>query len=329
MGYYASYGGSLTPRDGKTKEEIEKALEFESYYENKNGAIVLSYEISGDGNYHEEDFVDLARTFDGQVDFVGENDARWSLFLKDGKVRETSPLEFLPKPGETPEQTIGRCIAERGLNIRQILESMPDFVAAKLWVTEDVTNKMSEMDIDDETQKAILPEAVNLINKKQLEECTDSEWDAIETGIEDALKELGKEFKVSGITLLTEEEAKALPKEQRAIGETWWLRSPGHDQDRAAFVYYSGGLDYFYVSYSIGGVRPALNLESSNLKIGDRVEIAGYKWTAIAGDKVLCDTIVGETHFRKNANTPGANDYEKSDIKKWLEKWAKDMGVIV
>ena len=212
MSYDASFQGTLIPRNGAEEKKIEEALEvlFEKYYKSEadpSGLVrevygddkyegdydkLVAYEVYGNDRYREEDYDDLAKIFDGKVDFVGDDDTRWSLFLKDGKVRETSPLEFLPKPGETPEQTIGRCIAGRGLNIRQILESMPDFVAAKLWITEDVTNKMSEMDIDDETQKAILPEAVNLINKKQLEECTDSEWDTIETGIEDALKELGK-----------------------------------------------------------------------------------------------------------------------------------------
>ena len=43
---------------------------------------------------------------------------------------------------------------------------------------------------------------------------------------------------------------------------------------------------------------------------------------------ILTDMDNGEVSFRKNVNAPDANDYEASDVKKWLEKWAKNKGVI-
>ena len=280
MGYCASFNGTLSPRDGAAEGAITLALVEilpGDYYEQKENGKTISYEISGKEKYYEEDYDELAKVFDGQVNFVGDDYARWSLFLKDGKARESTPIEVLPKPDETNEQAIGRYIAESGLNIRQILESMPDFVAGKIWATEDVTSK---------------------------------------------------KIKVSGITLLTKEEAKALPEELRVLGTGWWLRSPGNSQYYAAGVNYYGALYNYLVHFSPEGVRPALNLESSDLKIGDKIEMAGYKWTAISESKVLCDTIVNRICFRENVNTPDANDYEKSDIKKWLEKWAKDKGVM-
>lgn len=193
MSYDASFRGTLIPRNEESEEKIEEALKmFEECYENKD-TDALTYEVYGNERYHKEDYNDLANTFDGQIDFLGEDGARWSLFLKDGEVKETTPFEILPTPEETAEQAIGRYIAENGLNVRWVLEGMPDFIAGKIWYTEDVVNKMDEMGIDEETQKAILPEAVNLLNKKQLDECNDGEWDAIEAGIKKALKELGKE----------------------------------------------------------------------------------------------------------------------------------------
>jgi len=52
----------------------------------------------------------------------------------------------------------------------------------------------------------------------------------------------------------------------RATGDWWWLRSPGLNQGRAAFVQGDGDADYlgYYIDFR-GGVRPAfkINLKSS------------------------------------------------------------------
>ncbi len=50
----------------------------------------------------------------------------------------------------------------------------------------------------------------------------------------------------------------------------WWLRSPGYGQDCAAHVYADGSLNYRYVYYGSGCVRPALwvNLESDIFQSG-------------------------------------------------------------
>ncbi len=44
----------------------------------------------------------------------------------------------------------------------------------------------------------------------------------------------------------------------------WWLRSPGSYSSYASYVYYDGSLDFNYVNYASGSVRPAfwLNLDS-------------------------------------------------------------------
>lgn len=133
------------------------------------------------------------------------------------------------------------------------------------------------------------------------------------------------------ITLLSVEEAMELDKNVRGIGDSWWLRSPGNRYYRAMFVDDGNiGVSGLCVDISLGA-RPALqisDLESSNLRIGDRFVLADEQWIVISKDKALCDRIIGKMHFRKYWEEPDANDYEKSDVKIWLEKWAVEKGVI-
>ena len=136
---------------------------------------------------------------------------------------------------------------------------------------------------------------------------------------------------ITGITLLSIEEAKALPKKIRDIGKFWWLRSPGNGINSAVYVECDG--DVYPCGYNVEkeyGVRPALiiNLESSNLKIGDKFKLAGQTWTVISERYALCDGIIGKHTFRNEWRASDANDYEKSDVKKFLENWAREQGVI-
>lgn len=71
------------------------------------------------------------------------------------------------------------------------------------------------------------------------------------------------------------------------------------------------------------GVRPALkiNLDSSNLKIGDKILFQQYRWTVISSDYILCDEVVIQMPFRGDLEADDANDWEASDVKKRLEEW--------
>lgn len=140
---------------------------------------------------------------------------------------------------------------------------------------------------------------------------------------------------IDKITLLSAEEYEQCKEHIPVLGEWWWLRSPGCYGDYAAYVGDNGGIYDIGsdVSDSYGSVRPVvvlrLNPESVNLQIGDKLHFAGYSWTMIAPDMALCDEAVGRTCFRKDWRAPNANDYEKSDVKVWLEKWAQDNGIEV
>ena len=139
---------------------------------------------------------------------------------------------------------------------------------------------------------------------------------------------------VTAITLLSIEEYKAAREYIPLIEGWWWLRSPGGNNNFAAIVLHDGWVRTYgnSVLRTDGAVRPALiisNLVSFDLKPGDRlIDYAGYDWTVIYENMALCDTSVGSCYFRKDWKAPDANDYNKSDVKKWLENWAKERGII-
>lgn len=139
------------------------------------------------------------------------------------------------------------------------------------------------------------------------------------------------DINIKEATLLSEEEYARAQNVIPHIYDWWWLRSPGIFRNDAVYVDTDGSLYESSVSGTNIVVRPALktsNLEILCLKTGDSVEIAGVVWIKIAEDILLCSTSVGCTCFRKDWEAPDANDYEASDIKKWLEKWVKETGLI-
>ena len=131
---------------------------------------------------------------------------------------------------------------------------------------------------------------------------------------------------VKGIALLSIEEYDNLKHKISRIDGYWWLRSPGYSADSAACVFGAYGRDLvlgFNVSGKLG-VRPALHIgnpESSSLQIGDRIEVANYTWTIISDTMALCDDIISDQPFREDWKADNANDYEASDIKRFLEDW--------
>ena len=141
---------------------------------------------------------------------------------------------------------------------------------------------------------------------------------------------------IQGITLLSIEEAMEIAKNDTMFmgllgckKGNWWLRSPGEGTNNVAYVDHelaminSGGVNatnYF-------GVRPALqfNYSTSDLQIGDKVMIFGYIWTVVSEQLVLCDDIIEKMMFTQDVYGEDQNNYEKSDIKKWLDKWYTHM----
>ena len=145
---------------------------------------------------------------------------------------------------------------------------------------------------------------------------------------------------ITGITLLSIEEYEATRDMIPMVKDDWWLRSLSDDASFAMSVCGGGevyqrlgtgvlfGLQLQYSVDSTLGVRPALNLELGDLRIGDVFELAGYVWTVINENVALCDDIIAKTCFREDWDAVDANNYEASDVKKWLHDWAKTNGIL-
>ncbi len=139
-------------------------------------------------------------------------------------------------------------------------------------------------------------------------------------------------IEITEVTLLSIEEYEACKDRVPIINDWWWLRSPGLAGDDAAGVYADGSIDYDGngVNFDGYGIRPALrirNLESPNLQIMDKFNLAGFRWTVISVDIALCDSFIEYMAFRKDMSAADANVYEASDIKKWLDRWVKENGI--
>lgn len=133
-------------------------------------------------------------------------------------------------------------------------------------------------------------------------------------------------IKITGATLLSAYEAVELPPHLGSYPDWWWLQSPGRDR-RTAVCVTSDGAVYYYgssVNYNNDCVRPALkicNLESSNLKVGDRFEFGDVNFEIISDDLAFCVSDIGRCAFREDFKAVDANDYEQSDIKKYVDAW--------
>lgn len=135
-----------------------------------------------------------------------------------------------------------------------------------------------------------------------------------------------EELEITVATLLSIDEAEKLPDRLREHYNWWWLRSPGDYQGGAAYVYNDGS--FYNYGYRVNGsdccVRPALrinNLESSNLKIGDSFIFGGEEFEIVSDDLAFCKGDIGDHCFREDWQAENANDYEKSDVKKFVDDW--------
>ena len=101
----------------------------------------------------------------------------------------------------------------------------------------------------------------------------------------------------------------------------WWLRSPGYYSDYAASVRLDGSiyLNGDNVRCGNDAVRPALrisNLESSNLKVGDRFVKYDFPWIKIDDNLAIAEVPISFHSFDEKSN-----DYKTSEIRKFLLNW--------
>lgn len=123
---------------------------------------------------------------------------------------------------------------------------------------------------------------------------------------------------IEKVDLLMSEEAEKLPQKLCKHTHWWWLRSPGYFSYHAAFA--SSGRVYNYGSLvysSEGTVRPALRITNLNDCKVDSLFKFGGKWFQVINENTaFCLSDIGAHRFDDSTN-----DYEKSEIKQFLEEW--------
>lgn len=121
------------------------------------------------------------------------------------------------------------------------------------------------------------------------------------------------------ITLLSAEEYERCKDRIPPVNCWWWLRSPDNDSDRVALVSRAGFV-YCYgivVDNSIAAVRPALKIsDGRKYKIGGRVILYNFPWIIIDEGLAIAEVPIAFRRFDEKSN-----DYENSEIKKFLNDW--------
>ena len=123
------------------------------------------------------------------------------------------------------------------------------------------------------------------------------------------------------ITLLTKEEYVKYKNIIPLIDSGWWLKDACPDSHCAVHCVDRYGVPDSYSCYYSNGVRPVLKMNVANLKSlnpGDKIRIGSKSFTVLSWDEfeliALCDTFIDKRYFDSNGN-----EWEKSELKEWLE----------
>lgn len=157
------------------------------------------------------------------------------------------------------------------------------------------------------------------------------------------------DIEILEVTLLSTEEYKANKNLIPALSDAWWLRSahvfkpitdltkngdkvvqvvirePETDNMSMDIVNSHNAIQTNPVHY-VNCIRPVLKVKESIY--GMKFNILGYTWTGLNNGLILCDGSVMEMVFRKDWRAEDCNQYDKSDVKVWLDRWAKYTGLI-
>ena len=106
----------------------------------------------------------------------------------------------------------------------------------------------------------------------------------------------------------------------------FWLKSFDVNPSVVNVVKESGSVGICNVCFSTGMIRPVIKVDNQ-LSIGDEYNIKGTMFVAISKDMLLCKNKIGYGCFRKNFEAEDANVYEKSDVKNYIDDWAKEKGI--
>ena len=131
------------------------------------------------------------------------------------------------------------------------------------------------------------------------------------------------DIEITGATLLSLEEYKEYKDNVTLLSESWWLRSPGvwnYEKAEAYEVRYINCVNN--IVHSVYAIRPALQISNlGDVEVGDKIKFGGKFFTVISLKYALCDTAIGHGAFREDSKAADANDYNASDIKKFVDEW--------
>jgi len=129
------------------------------------------------------------------------------------------------------------------------------------------------------------------------------------------------------VTLLTAAEYNAYKHNIPPVRDLFWLKSSDVNPSVVNVVEESGSVGICNVCFSTGMIRPVIKVDNQ-LSIGDEYNIKGTMFVAISKDMLLCKNKIGYGCFRKNFEAEDANVYEKSDVKNYIDDWAKEKGIL-
>ena len=134
-------------------------------------------------------------------------------------------------------------------------------------------------------------------------------------------------MKINEVTLLSIEEYESCKEYIKPLDEWWWLCTLGYNNN---FDIVCVAPENRYAAFDFASVRPALrvNPKSTDIVPGKEYQLYGQTWTAISDSLLLCDQGIKQMPFRKDVKAEDANDYEKSDAKRFLDSWAKERGIL-
>lgn len=138
-------------------------------------------------------------------------------------------------------------------------------------------------------------------------------------------------YKIKGIRLLTLTEyniLKDLIPEGNA--KCWMLDTPSRDENgNAVEDFITQVLPNGKVTAApVRGkeeVRPVLimdDIEKAGGKIGESLIFANFEWTIISNTMAICNDFIAVRQFNHNLG-PKSNQYQHSDVKKYLDEWLK------
>jgi len=133
-------------------------------------------------------------------------------------------------------------------------------------------------------------------------------------------------IKLKDVTIPSGEEIERWTSRIPSENKWYWLRSADKEQGIAGIAGKNNKINAYGDDVdNKNGVRPLLlfDTEDCDLISGAKITKNEVVYTVISSGVMIADKIVGTTHFNSAKDSEVSNDYSKSDVKKWLDDWAK------